>query len=73
MTFAIVPAVKRKPLTAIGVALAVLGTVWVLQGTNVLPGSFMTGQLFWAGAGAVLIVVAALTLWAAWRPRAPRA
>jgi hypothetical protein len=39
-----------------GVLLDLLGTIWALQGLNVLPGSFMTGQPFWAGAGAVAIV-----------------
>ena len=29
---------------------------WLLQGVNILPGSFMTGQPFWAGAGIVLII-----------------
>ena len=40
-----------------GAILALLGTVWMLQGLNVLPGSFMTGQAFWAGAGLVALVV----------------
>jgi hypothetical protein len=39
------------------VLLDLIGTIWVLQGINLLPGSFMTGQPFWAGAGAVAIVV----------------
>ena len=61
---------RRSVLFALGILLGLLGIVWVLQGLNVLPGSFMTGQLFWAGAGAVLIVVAAVVLWFARRPRA---
>lgn len=40
-----------------GVLLAVLGLVWVLQGVGVLPGSFMTGQSFWAWTGLVCLVV----------------
>ena len=43
-----------------GLALFV-GSVWILQGINVLPGSFMTGQLEWAVYG-VLVVAAALAL-----------
>lgn len=33
------------------------GAVWVLQGINILPGSFMTGQIQWAYNGAVAIVI----------------
>jgi hypothetical protein len=33
------------------------GIVWFLQGINVLPGSFMTGQTKWAVYGGILIVV----------------
>jgi hypothetical protein len=28
--------------------LMVIGGAWFLQGINVLPGSFMTGQIRWA-------------------------
>ncbi|MGE0706009.1 MAG: hypothetical protein AB7N65_25215 [Vicinamibacterales bacterium] len=44
--------------------LLLMGTIWFLQGINVLPGSFMSGQTRWAvngiiavAAGLVLIVV----------------
>ena len=47
------------------VLLILLGTVWILQGVNILPGSFMTGQIAWAWRGAatasigiVLVVLA---------------
>jgi len=26
----------------------VMGAIWFLQGINILPGSFMTGQIRWA-------------------------
>ncbi len=39
-------------------ALMVLaGFVWILQGINILPGSFMTGDPRWALRGAVMAVV----------------
>jgi hypothetical protein len=42
-----------------------LGSIWVLQGVNVLPGSFMTGDIRWAYRGAAVAVVgAALLYWA---------
>ena len=47
----------RWTLAIIGGLLDLLGTVWLLQGLNVLPGSFMTGDPFWAGAGVVMIAI----------------
>jgi hypothetical protein len=47
----------RRMLMIIGTVLVLLGAVWILQGLNVLPGSFMTGQVFWAGAGLVTLLV----------------
>ena len=35
----------------------VVGCVWFLQGINILPGSFMTGQTQWAIYGGILFVV----------------
>jgi hypothetical protein len=31
------------------------GAIWFLQGINVLPGSFMTGQIRWAVYGAIAV------------------
>jgi hypothetical protein len=39
-----------------------LGCVWILQGINVLPGSFMTGQRKWAVNGALLAGAALVLL-----------
>ena len=47
----------HRVLLVVGILLDLLGSIWMLQGMNVLPGSFMTGQPFWAGAGAVAVVV----------------
>ena len=50
-------------------ALAVLmGTIWVLQGVNVLPGSFMSGQIRWAVYGAIAILLGVMILRRANRP-----
>lgn len=46
----------------VGVLLVLMGTVWFLQGTNVLPGSFMTGQTQWAVYGAIAVVVGVVLL-----------
>jgi drug/metabolite transporter superfamily protein YnfA len=52
------------PMMIAGVLLVLIGGVWILQGINVLPGSFMTGQTKWAVYGAVtaLIGVALIVL-----------
>jgi hypothetical protein len=39
-----------------GVLLVLVGGVWILQGINVLPGSFMTGQTKWAVIGTIAAV-----------------
>lgn len=51
-------------LNILGVLLVLFGTIWFLQGINVLPGSFMTGQIQWAvyGGLAVIVGVALLVL-----------
>ena len=40
----------------IAVLLILAGGVWFLQGINVLPGSFMTGQIRWAVYGGIAII-----------------
>ena len=41
----------------VGVLCLLVGCIWFLQGINVLPGSFMTGQTKWAVYGALLFIV----------------
>jgi len=45
----------RIVLNIVGVLLVLLGSIWVLQGINVLPGSFMSGQMRWAVRGGILV------------------
>ncbi len=47
----------RIVLTVVGVLLVLVGFGWFLQGINVLPGSFMTGQIRWAVYGGMAVVV----------------
>jgi alpha-1,6-mannosyltransferase len=47
----------RYALVIIGVVMIAIGGVWILQGTNILPGSFMTGQQQWAIIGAIVLIV----------------
>ena len=44
-------------LNILGGILVLIGIVWILQGVNILPGSFMTGQLKWAINGAISFVI----------------
>ena len=50
-------------LNIIGGILILVGLVWFLQGINVLPGSFMTGQPQWAVYGILSAVIGAGVLW----------
>ena len=47
----------RLALNVIGGLCLLIGGIWFLQGINVLPGSFMTGQTKWAVYGAVTAVI----------------
>lgn len=51
-------------LRVIASVLVVIRVVWILQGVNILPGSFMTGQIVWAyrGAGCVVAGLALLLI-----------
>lgn len=52
-------------VTVFGVLVLLMGTIWFLQGINILPGSFMTGQTKWAINGGIGIVVGAVIIIAA--------
>jgi hypothetical protein len=47
----------RIGLNIAGVLLILIGAIWILQGINVLPGSFMSGQTKWAVNGAIAAAV----------------
>ena len=57
----------KTALRVLAALLLVTGAVWILQGINVLPGSFMTGQMQWAYYGAATAVVGGLLWWVAGR------
>lgn len=47
----------RWILVGAGIVLILLGGVWLLQGIGILGGSVMTGQVFWAIVGTILLLV----------------
>ena len=46
----------RIVLNVLGVLCLLVGSIWILQGINILPGSFMTGQTKWAISGGLLAI-----------------
>ena len=60
-------------MNILGILLVLVGIVWILQGVNILPGSFMTGQIQYAYYGVLLDVVGVVLLVLAnRRSQAPR-
>ena len=46
----------------LGGLMVLFGAIWFLQGINILPGSFMTGDIRWAFYGGVAMTVGAFLL-----------
>jgi len=59
----------RIVLNVVGVLCLLVGCIWILQGINILPGSFMTGQTKWALYGCLIAVVGIVVLVSANRRR----
>lgn len=49
-------------LKVLGFVMVLFGTIWFLQGINILPGSFMTGQTQWAIYGGIAFVAGIVLL-----------
>jgi len=47
----------KTTLYIFGILIILSGGVWVLQGTNILPGSYMTGDPQWTINGVIAIVI----------------
>ena len=62
----------RIALNIIGILLVLFGSIWFLQGINVLPGSFMTGQIRWAVYGGIALSAGIALLVSAKRRRRMR-
>jgi hypothetical protein len=46
-------------LYIVAILIILFGIIWFFQGINIIPGSFMTGQIQWAVYGAVAVVAGA--------------
>ncbi len=55
--------------TIIGIILVLLGGLWILQGSNIIGGSVMSGQSQWLYVGIVLLIVGIVALWWTYRRR----
>ena len=56
-------------LNILGALLVLFGAIWFLQGINILPGSFMTGQTRWAVYGGITVAAGVALLFVANRRR----
>ena len=52
----------RIALNIVGVVLVIFGSIWFLQAVNVLPGSFMTGQIRWTVYGGIAVLAGIVLL-----------
>jgi hypothetical protein len=59
----------KVTLNILGALLVLIGAIWFLQGINVLPGSFMTGQIRWAIYGGIAVAAGIALLFVANRKR----
>lgn len=55
--------IMKIALKVIGGLLILAGGIWFLQGINILPGSFMTGNPQWSIYGGIAMLVGAGMFW----------
>lgn len=56
-------------LNIFAVLLIIPGGIFILQGVNILPGSFMTGDPQWAINGTIMVLIGAAIIWFANRKK----
>jgi uncharacterized membrane protein HdeD (DUF308 family) len=59
----------RIALIVLAILCLLVGCIWILQGINVLPGSFMSGHTKWSLYGGLMVLVGIALLVAATRRR----
>ena len=55
--------VVKNTLKVVASFLILAGGIWILQGVNILPGSFMTGDPQWVVNGAITALIGAGLFW----------
>jgi hypothetical protein len=55
--------IVKTILKIFAVLIMLMGGIWFLQGINVLPGSYMTGDPQWAINGGIAILIGAGLFW----------
>jgi hypothetical protein len=63
----------RWALIIVGVLLSFAGGIWLLQGLDILGGSFMSGKSMWGWIGAVALVIGLGLLYLGLRRGMPKA
>jgi hypothetical protein len=53
----------RAALTVLGILFCLTGLVWILQGFNVLLGSFMSGRMEYAALGVGTLIAGAVLIY----------
>lgn len=53
----------RAALTVLGILFCLTGLVWILQGINVLLGSFMSGRMEYTALGVGTLIVGAVLIY----------
>lgn len=61
----------RIAMGIVGALLVLFGSVWFLQGINVVRGSFMSGQTRWAVYGGLAVAAGLILLGSVARKRRP--
>ncbi|WP_438618341.1 hypothetical protein [Oryzifoliimicrobium ureilyticus] len=62
--------IARRALALIGLLIAIVGLIWIGQGTGVFPypaSSFMINQTPWIWRGAIVLVIGLIIAWASRR------
>jgi hypothetical protein len=54
---------KKMILIGIGIIFLLVGAVWSLQGINILPGSYMSGDPGWVRNGVITIALGLGFIW----------
>jgi hypothetical protein len=55
--------ILRVIATILSGPMLLVGLIWILQGINVLPGSFITGHIIWAVYGTPLAILGGGLVW----------